>query len=140
YYPEFDERISADPRAANRGIAEDSDGEETVNVFARAKYHAFTFNAFVSSRQKTVPTASFGAAFNSGRQRTDEHRGYVDVLFEHRFESELQLHGRAFFDQYRYDGDYPYEYAEPGEPSLLINNRDEAMGEWVGTEWQVTLP
>jgi iron complex outermembrane receptor protein len=37
-----------------------------------------------------------------------------------------------------YDGDYPYNYAAPEDPPTLTLFKDEALGEWAGTEWQLT--
>lgn len=140
YYPEFDERISDYWGARNQGVAEDSDQEDAATFHARAKFHGFTLTGFVARRSKRVPTASFESAFNTQLQRTDEWRGYVDLQFDHRFQSGATLQARGYFDRYRYTGDYPYEYGEGDEPAELLLNRDEAFGDWVGTEWQATIP
>ncbi len=43
---------------------------------------------------------------------------------------------RAFNDQYRYAGRYPYDYAAPGAPPDILVSEDGTHGEWAGTEWQ----
>jgi outer membrane receptor for ferrienterochelin and colicins len=85
YVPEFDQRISANPQATNDGIAAGLDGERAFNVFTSLGYGDFDVTAFFSDRVKRVPTASFGTAFNDGREETTDYRGYVDVKFGHAF-------------------------------------------------------
>lgn len=140
YYPEFDERRSAEPRAINHGVAEDSDREEAGSFSARLTFHDFTFSGYVSARTKLVPTASFDTVFNARTERTDDRRAYLDLHFAHATEAETLIEARAYFDRYTYTGDYPYDWAEPGDPPLLVLNRDESRGDWVGAEWQVTQP
>lgn len=138
YYPEFDQRISADPRATNNGVVRNLDGESAYNFFTSLSYNEFTASGFLSCRNKEVPTASFGTVFNHGREETTDYRGYADVKYDHAFNEDARLVGRLFYDNYTYYGAYPYNYAAPGDPPDLVLYRDEAIGEWVGTEWQFT--
>ena len=138
YYPEFDERISSNPLATNNGVARDADGEEAINLFTSAHYQDFTLSGFLSSRNKTIPTASYGTIFNDNRSETTDNRAYVDLKYDHGFSEDAQLLGRVFFDHYSYYGAYPYDYANPGDPPDIMLNKDEVVGNWVGTEWQWT--
>jgi outer membrane receptor for ferrienterochelin and colicins len=138
YYPEFDQRISADPRAANNGVAQGLDGEEAVNLFTSVGYHGLTLSGLFNYRQKQVPTASFGTLFNDGAEETTDYRGYVDLKYDHDFNADLHLQGRIFYDKYAYYGVYPYNYAAPGAPVDRVLFRDGTVGEWAGTEWQFT--
>jgi iron complex outermembrane receptor protein len=138
YFPEFDQRISADPRAANNGIAKNADGEAAFNLFSSARYADFTLSGFFSRRNKEVPTASFLTVFNDGREATTDYRAYLDLKYDHSFSEDSQLQGRVFFDHYSYYGTYPYDYANSGDPSNILLNKDQAVGNWVGTEWQWT--
>lgn len=138
YYPELDPRRSTDSRAINNGVAENSDGERAFRLSGRATYRDFSFSGFYSTRQKTVPTASFLGAFNTGLQKTWDHRGYLDFQYRHEFSSIFELRGRAFYDSYSYFGDYPANWAAPGDPPDIVLNRDHTLGEWVGTEWALT--
>jgi iron complex outermembrane receptor protein len=138
YYPEFDQRISADPRAVNNGIARRRDGEEVVNLFTSLGYRELTLSGFFTYRHKDVPTASYGTLFNDGAEETTDYRGYVDLKYDHDFNEELHLQGRLFYDNYTYYGAYPYNYAAPGDPVDRVLFRDGTVGEWVGTEWQLT--
>jgi outer membrane receptor for ferrienterochelin and colicins len=138
YFPEFDQRISSDPRAANDGVAEHHDGEDATSFFSSARFSDFTVSAFWSDRTKEVPTASYDTVFNDRREETFDTRTYVDARYDHAFNSSLWLQARAFYDEYVYEGNYPYELAEPGLPSDIAISKDETIGRWAGTELQLT--
>jgi outer membrane receptor for ferrienterochelin and colicins len=139
YIPEFDQRISANPRATNNGIAADLDGERAFNVFSSLGYGDFDVTAFFSDRVKRVPTASFGTVFADGREETTDYRGYVDVKFGHDFSASMNLKGQVFYDNYTYRGAYPYPDVVADELQDTVSlQRDGTVGEWVGTQWQLT--
>jgi outer membrane receptor for ferrienterochelin and colicins len=137
YYPEFDPGVSGDSRAASGGIARGRDGEESFGVMASAKHGDLTLSASMISRTKDVPTASFGTVFDR-LLRTTDTRGFVDLKYDHSVAADLQLTARVTYDRYTYEGDYPFEYASPGEPSAIVVTKDDTVGTWVGTEWQLT--
>jgi len=138
YYPEFDQRVSIDPRATNNGVAKNADGEKAFNLSGSVSYHELSFSGFFASRTKEVPTASFGTVFNDGRLETTDYRAYADLKYERSYGEDIRLAGRLFYDHASYYGDYPYNYAAPGDPPDLVLNKDYSLGEWAGTEWQVT--
>jgi outer membrane receptor for ferrienterochelin and colicins len=140
YYPEFDPRISSEPRAANRGRARNSDGENAFQVLSTTRLEKLTLSGFFSSREKEVPTASYGTMFNAGREETRDYRAYVDLKYDHSFHQESRLQGRVFFDHYSYYATYPYDYADPGDPPDMVFFKDETVANWAGTEWQLTQP
>lgn len=134
YVSEFDQRISANERATHDGIAAGIDAERAFNLFGSVGYGDFDVTAFFSDRVKRVPTASFGTAFDDGREETTDYRGYVDIKFDHDFSASLNLKGQLFYDNYTYDGTYPYRTELQDE----VLERDGTVGEWVGTQWQLT--
>jgi len=138
YYPEFDQRISSDPRAANDGIAENADAEDAYNLFGSATYGDFTLSAAYVSRTKTIPSASYGTIFNTDLEKTTDARGYVDLQYRHELTPDTLIVARASYDSYSYRGAYPYDLAAPGDPADVVMNRDFALGEWINTEWQLT--
>lgn len=137
YYPEFDQRSSADPRARNNGVADDSDAEDALGMYVRARYQDWTLAGFAATRDKQVPTASFDTMFNDGREMTQDRRVYLDLKYDHAFGRDLQWLARASYDRYSYYGDYPFDYASPGDPPDIVVNRDESLGEWLGAESQL---
>ena len=137
YYPEFDQRISADPRANNNGLAKNSDGEEAGNFRTRLSYHDFSLEGFYNVRYKKVPTASFNTVFNDGREETMDQRAYVDLKYDHAFNEDCKLLGRAYFDDYQYEGTYPTSYNLTSAVPAVVLNKDVDLGRWAGTEWQL---
>jgi outer membrane receptor for ferrienterochelin and colicins len=138
YVPEFDQRISDDYRAANDGIVNGRDGEDARSFFTSLRYDDFSVSAFLSSRTKEIPTASYDTLFNSGLAETEDNRGYVDFRYDHTFSESLGVQARAFYDNYTYRGRYPYDFAEAGSPLDLWVYKDKTIGNWVGTEFQLT--
>ena len=138
YFPEFDQRISDDPRARNDGIARDLDGEEVKNFFSSLSYGGWSASLFINDRHKDVPTASFETLFNDPREWTTEERSYVDVKYAGAINEALSFQVRGFYDRSHYRGAYPYDYALPGDPPEEVVSKDRGFGEWFGTEWQLT--
>ncbi len=138
YYPEFDQRRSSDPRARSNGVVRNRDGEEAGNLFTSLRYHDFTASASFNGRRKDVPTASFESRFND-REETADYRTYVDLKYDHAIDENVRVQGRAFYDNYSYYGAYPYDYAAPGDPLQRVVFKDGAIGDWAGTEWQLTM-
>lgn len=137
YYPELDERISADPRARNQGVARDRDAESAVNFSASLKLDGLTAAAGFSNRDKTVPTATFGTLFNAPELTTDR-RAYLDLHYVREINADLELSARGTYDRYSYYGDYVYDYAAPGDPPDITRNFDDVLSEWLGAELQLT--
>lgn len=137
YYREFDQRVSSEPRARDNGLAHGRDGEDAFTLLGSAAYGEFSLAGFYGERRKDVPTASYGTLFNAG-ERTRDRRAYVNLQWTHEFGTETRLAGTVRFDHYEYDGWYPYDYAEPGDPPLPVSYQDGALGEWFSTDWQLT--
>lgn len=139
YYPEFDQRSSDNPRAANNGWALGLDDEEAAKFFTSVRYGNFSAALFLTDRHKQIPTASFETIFNDPRASTDDARGYLELSYEHAFSEQVRLHARASYDSYRYEGDFPYDYALLGDADYQALFVDAMAGEWLSTEVQLTL-
>lgn len=139
YYPEFDQRRTDDPRAANNGFATGVDDEEYAKFFSSIRYGDFAASLYLSDRHKKVPTASFETVFNDPALRTDDARGYLELSYKHALSERTHLDIRASYDRYKYEGDFPVDYVLLGESDYQALFRDEMVGEWVGTELQLTL-
>lgn len=138
YFPEFDQRISDDPRARNDGIARGLDGEQAKQFFSRLSYGGWSASVFASDRDKDVPTASFETLFNDPREWTNEERSYLDIKYQGAINEALSFQVRGFYDRYQYRGAYPYDYAGAGDPPEEVVSKDRTFGEWFGTEWHLT--
>jgi outer membrane receptor protein involved in Fe transport len=137
YYPEFDQRISSDPRARNNGMARNSDGEESHQFYTSLTYHDFTLTGLYHSRTKDVPTASFGSFFGNGREQTTDDRAFVELKYEHQFGETTEVSGRLSYDAYPYLGRYPYDYGTNNRPADVVNDYDGAFGDWLTTGLQL---
>ena len=135
YFPAFDNPTN------HYGIAHDSDGDRSQSALASLGWNDFTLSGAFSNREKQVPTASFGTVFDDGREETTDLRGYLDLKFQHEFSEDTKLMARVSYDLYSYHGIYPYYATNSAalfNPAQVVINHDEALGEWVGTEWQLT--
>jgi outer membrane receptor for ferrienterochelin and colicins len=137
YYPQFDQRISDDPRAADDGTARNLDSEEAQSLFTKLSYGSWTLAGYFNDRDKQVPTASFDTIFNDPHEETRDRRGYLEIGFTRRLGETLELQARAYYDDYLYRGAYPYDLAEAGDPPDPVTYRDAAIGKWFGSEWQL---
>lgn len=138
YFPEFDQRVSGDPRAAHDGVARNLDGEDTASLFTTLRVGDFTTSGFWNGRIKHVPTASYGTVFGDPREETHDYRSYLDLRYDHHLTDDLSVQARAFYDDYTYSGTYPYDWPGAGLPDDTVLYKDRTVGRWAGTEWQLT--
>ncbi|HEY0681375.1 MAG TPA: TonB-dependent receptor [Steroidobacter sp.] len=139
HYREFDQRVSDNARATNDGLAIGLDDEEAAKFFTSLRYGDFSASLFLSDRHKQIPTASFGTVFNDSRTMTDDARGYLELNYEHAFSDRARMQVRASYDSYKYEGEFPIDYALLGEGDYGALLVDEMAGEWLSTEAQLTL-
>ncbi len=130
YFPEFDSPTT------NNGIVENADYDSYRQFFAKVSYRDFTLHGAYGSREKGIPTASFGTVFNDPRTRTVDALGYVDFQYDRKLAKQWGLMGRAYYDQYAYHGIYVYDNSEADVPSRVLNS-DFAHGKWFGGEVDV---
>jgi iron complex outermembrane receptor protein len=131
YIKEFDDPLT------NNGVAVNADDESSTSFHASVSLDDFSAHATYGSREKGVPTGSFGTFFNDRRTRTTDRRGYVDLKYEHTFDNQVGLMARASYDSYAYDGTYVYDASENSTPQLAFN-QDYLRGQWWSGELQVT--
>ncbi len=114
FYPEF-----AAPQT-NNGFADNADYDRSHSFLANVSYRDFRLQAVGSSREKGIPTGSFGTVFNDPRNHTVDADAYVDLGYQHTF-SNMDLAGRLFYDRNDYDGNYVADYAGTGTPPYVEN-------------------
>jgi outer membrane receptor for ferrienterochelin and colicins len=119
FFKEFD-----DP-TTNDGVAENCDGDQFYSLFSNVSFKDFNLQGAYVSRDKTIPTGSYGADFNDPHNRTIDAQGYLDLKYEHSFDDQLDVVARLFYDDYYCRGDYIYS-------SVL--NKDLAWGKRWGGE------
>jgi iron complex outermembrane receptor protein len=131
FFKEFD-----DP-ATNHGDAVNADGDKLHQFFANASWGGFTFRGVFGSRDKTIPTASFGSVFNVTGTHTVDARGYIELLYERQLPQGWNLSTRTYFDLSNNDGTYLYDFSASDGPSQVVNN-NFAHGKWWGEEVTVS--
>ncbi len=124
YFREFDDGVPAH----NSGYAEDSDGESVYSFFSRLQYRDFRFQGTFYDRGKEIPTASYDAVFNDGREESFDGRYFVELEYAPRWRQGVELLLRTYFNWYRYKADYPLASAL---------NKDYTPGHWFGGEVRV---
>jgi outer membrane receptor for ferrienterochelin and colicins len=132
YFKQFDRP------STNHGVAQNLDGDRYGNFFTKLGFKDLTLSGAVHSSEKQIPTAPWDLIFNDPRSKTIDGRAFMDLKYEGNFENQLGLMVRTYYDRYEYEGDYPY-YQQGARPFLSsVLNKDEAVGEWFGGEFQVT--
>jgi len=127
YFSEFDSP------STNNGIASGLDGQRLGQVYGRLQFGGLTFTGAYGSRQKDIPTASFGTAFNEQRfkeQTTDRHT-LVDAEYG-RTVGESRIWLRGSFDRFTVDGVYPAPPEDVPGGTLVNFNRV------VGSRWTIS--
>jgi len=122
YFPEFD-----DPATQN-GIADHIDDEGFSSAFASLARGNLAFEASLVSRDKGVPTASFGTVFGHPSFRTTDKKHLVSLTYERGGQNGAALTGRIHYGRWEYRGLYPF-----GEGDSALND-DSAVGAWWGAE------
>ena len=124
YFPAFD------TPATNNGVAEGLDGEGVRQFYGRLAFNRLIVTGAYGSRQRNVPTASFGTLFNEQdpRQESTDRHTLVDAQYGRSLGS-AQVTFRASFDRFTSDGIFPFAGQPDGAPTLVARNSV------VGTRW-----
>ena len=130
FYPEFNAPES------NNGWAMHADDDQVGSLFSTVRVKDFTLQALAASREKGIPTASYGTVFNTSGSRTKDAHSYFDLRYEHTFSQNWNLLARVFYDRYLYYG--TYVYASEENPTGISPNKDAVDGKWWGTELQLS--
>ena len=116
-----------DPATSN-GIASHQDGDNYWSMLGKVSYGDFTLQGGFVTRDKNVPTGSFGTVFNMPNTTVDS-RSYIELRYAHETASGWSLTGRAHYDAYDYHEMASYDYgAGP------VFNNDAARAHWWGVE------
>ena len=120
-----------------KGWSRDSDYDRANSAFSAMSYKDFTLTGAYVSRKKGIPTGAFDTVFDNPNTFTKDERGYIDLKYEHSFPGLADITARVSYDFYKYDGDYIYDWADPGDPPYLVTNKDYAKGQWWSANLQI---
>jgi outer membrane receptor protein involved in Fe transport len=121
YYPEFDAPLT------NNGVANSVDHEAFRKILITASSGNFSFQANTVSREKGLPTGSYGTIFNDPRTRTTDGLSLASLSYSRALLDGASFSTRLHAGRYTYDGEYAY-YPD------LPPNKDVAVGEWAGLD------
>jgi outer membrane receptor for ferrienterochelin and colicins len=102
FFPAYDSPVT------NNGIAQGLDGQRVGQIYGQLRFKDVVFTGVYGTREKDVPTASYGTLFNEHQpheQTTDRHT-LADVEYSRMFGAS-HVTVRASFDRFTYDGIYP---------------------------------
>jgi len=126
YFSQFDPaNPAADPRAANNGVTDHTDYDRYQSAFTKVALGDLTLAGAYVSRTKGIPTGAFGTDFNDPANKTKDDHAYLDLKYERSLGGQTDLFVRAYYDTYRYTGDYLYGG---------VVNKDLGSGDWWGSE------
>lgn len=132
YWPEYD-----DP-ATNNGLFVDGDREKAGHLYGKLRYRALQATAAWTRRDKRIPTGEWGTIFNDTGAILSDDRLALGLSGTHAISPNASLRGRLSCDDYRSSGDYPYDFADPGDPADRVVLRDCSHGRWWSGELQWT--
>jgi len=124
YFPAFD------APSTNHGVAEGLDGEGVEELYGRLDFRGLTLTGVYGTRERGVPTASFGTLFGSQtppEQTTDRHT-MIDAAYRRSF-SGTRVTLRASFDHFSADGIYPFAADQADAPVV------SAFSGGIGSRW-----
>jgi outer membrane receptor protein involved in Fe transport len=122
FFPEFSNPAVSD------GWARDADGEKARKFLLKATFGEVSLLGNFVWRETHSPTAAYGTIFNDNRFRSIDQRAFAEVKWERSLDDDQHLKTRLYYDHYRYEGYYPYDY-----PPVTMN-RDDVSGQWAGGE------
>jgi outer membrane receptor for ferrienterochelin and colicins len=131
YYASFDRPLR------NDGVVEDLDAEWDYDSLAKFGFRDLQFEAYWGTREKEIPTASYGTYFNGQRSFTNETNAGISATLDHQTPTNTDLHASLQLQYYDYFGDYMYNWGSPEDVRLVPSNDQSHSLGWVA-EAQVT--
>lgn len=120
----------------NSGIAQNADNDSSKSWLGSLHYRHFTLEALGSTRQKGIPTASFGQVFNDRRSQTEDESGHVELRYSDTILHDTEFTANAYFDRAIYHGVYVYSPVVGQTADVL--NEDESRGDCFGLSARIT--
>jgi iron complex outermembrane receptor protein len=98
--------------ATNSGVATNSDGETGYHAFANLVWGDWTFTAYFGTRRKQVPINwADNTLFNDHGLHARDGRNFVEASRTRDIGSNGKLRYRFYWDDYRYDDRFDYNFA-----------------------------
>ena len=130
YFPEFDDSGTANGLVRN-------DDDRFDNFAANVRWGDLTFLLAHTAREKGVPTAPWDTVFGDRRTRSWDDTTLIGLTYARDLSERWAVKGRVAYTRYDYDGQWPSDYAEDGDPPHIVVNEDSWDGRWWEGEFQV---
>ncbi len=124
FFPAFDNP------ATNYGIAQDADRDSSRSFYASLHFHHFTLEALGATREKGIPTASFGQDFDDNRSQTIDTSSHFKLLYSRPILHDAEFTANLYFDRAIYHGVYVYPPVTGQVTDVL--NEDASRGDVLG--------
>ncbi|MEO8336142.1 MAG: TonB-dependent receptor [bacterium] len=125
YYSEFD------APATNNGFADAADRESFHKLFATLTKGNFSLQASTVSREKGIPTASFGTLFNDSRTHSTDGLTLASLAYSRAFTQGSSMSARVYSGRWNNYGSFAFGPAIP--PTEVAND-----GAWFGLDVDAT--
>jgi iron complex outermembrane receptor protein len=112
------------------GVTSGTDYERGYSLLSQLELGPFRVQGAFVSREKGIPTGSFGTDFDDPDNHTLDERGWLALSGEHVEPGRFELRGRLAYDLYYYGGTYVYSGSE---------NLDRGWGSWWSAELEAAL-
>lgn len=130
FFPAFD------TPATNYGIADHADRDSARSFYGSLHFRHFTLEAVGATREKGIPTASFGQVFNDHRSQTTDSNGYVNLRYSRPMFEDAEFAADVYWDRALYHGVYVYSPGPAQAGDVL--NQDASRGDVLGTNARIT--
>jgi len=130
FFPAFDSPSS------NYGIAQNADRDSSRSFYGSLQFGHFTLEALGATREKGIPTASFGQVFDDNRSQTTDSDGHFDLRYSRTIFPDTELNASVYYDRTLYHG--VYIYAPVAGQVADVLNEDASRGDVAGTNARVT--
>jgi len=130
FFPAFDSPSS------NYGIAQNADRDSSRSFYGSLQFRHFILEALGATREKGIPTASFGQVFDDNRSQTTDSGGHFDLRYSRTISPDTELNASVYYDRTLYHGVYVYAPVAGQVAGTL--NEDASRGDVAGTNARVT--
>ncbi len=122
----------------DRNVAHAADYFDAVTTTGRFFHEALTIQWYFGARQQRVPTGSFATLFDRGDyDHYDDQRGLLEVRFEPRVTTEVQILSRAYVNYTYFHLDYLYGTTQTDPRTMRAYEQpyqETYDGVWAGGE------
>ena len=125
-----------DSPTTNHGVAQNADRDSSRSFYGSLHFGHFTLEGVGATREKGIPTASFGQVFNDHRSQTVDSSSYMELRYNRTIFQDAEFTASVYFDRALYHGDYVYPGLAAQAADVL--NEDASRGDVLGTNTRVT--